>query len=407
MSFRLWQCGIGIAVLACTTGTAYAVGFDRDDFIVSSGFNAGFAVYDRDFTYKGELGDLPFSGGFGMDFDHDGRLVVRGILSDTRVRQITVVEPDGSLATNQPEFVTSPPGGLDLKVAPNGNYLIAGQDASFGEPNGLLEIEPDGTVVRQFGGGDYEGVAVLPDGTVLGGGGSFAGFLRAFDPATGDEVYSLEEFTGPRAQTGPFFDEGQRGANSMTYSHTTNTVLMADRLSGRIYERNVDGSFVRAFDLPEDANFVPIFSLMGVTRGPGGDVFAVIDRQIVRWSAYGDWIETIDAPDLGTVYSWNIVWAGNAPGLTFLEGDYDGDGLVSQGDLNLVLLHWGDGVVPDGWVAPDVFDGSMSQNELNAVLLNWGNDVAAGPPTVPEPAAAPAAALGLVAALTWRRQRSH
>ena len=318
--------------------SAHAVGFDRDDFIVSSGFGAGFSVYDHDFTYKGELGDTTFDAGFGMDFNHEGQLVVRGITPPTipENRQFVVFESDGSLATNQPQFVVAPPGGLDVKVGPNGNYFVGGQDAPFGETNGLLEVTPDGNLVRQLDVADYEGVAILPTGVVLGGGGSGSGFLRAFELSSGDQLYALDEPTDS-VPTNPVFDEGQGGASSMRYSHQSNSVLMADRNNGGVYERNLDGQFVRKFEIP--SGLFGQSALIGVTRGPAGDVFAAFSRKVVRWSAEGDWIETIDLPQLGTAYTWNIVWAGNAPGLTFVEGDDNGDGFVSHADLDLVLLN--------------------------------------------------------------------
>ncbi|MEL7088139.1 MAG: hypothetical protein AAGL98_06800, partial [Planctomycetota bacterium] len=71
----------------------------------------------------------------------------------------------------------------------------------------------------------------------------------------------------------------------------------------------------------------------------------------------------------------------------FLAGDYNGDGFVSQADLDLVLLNWGDSVIPGTWLATEQFDGvQVSQNELDGVLLNWGNG--SPPPPVnaiPEP----------------------
>ena len=88
---------------------------------------------------------------------------------------------------------------------------------------------------------------------------------------------------------------------------------------------------------------------------------------------------------------------------TVLTGDFNGDGFVSQGDLDLILLNWGDAVVPTGWYSYDAFDGAISQNELDAVLLNWGNGNAPSGPAlnaIPEPhslllAGAGAAVLGL------------
>ncbi|MEM7627523.1 MAG: alpha/beta hydrolase-fold protein [Planctomycetota bacterium] len=91
-------------------------------------------------------------------------------------------------------------------------------------------------------------------------------------------------------------------------------------------------------------------------------------------------------------------------GAAELIGDYDGDGLVGQADLNLVLLNWGTTALPDGWTAIDQFDdGFIGQNELNDVLLNWG-DGAATPAAIPEPTS-----LGLMAisgiAVARRRRR--
>ncbi|MEM8784112.1 MAG: hypothetical protein AAGE65_14845 [Planctomycetota bacterium] len=94
--------------------------------------------------------------------------------------------------------------------------------------------------------------------------------------------------------------------------------------------------------------------------------------------------------------------------LAFVVGDFDGSGSVEQGDLNLVLNHWGavtTSNVPDGWVA-HLPDGLIDQNELNAVLNNWGAQ--ASPSTnlavVPEPTASSLMLIG-VAVVTRRRIR--
>lgn len=57
-------------------------------------------------------------------------------------------------------------------------------------------------------------------------------------------------------------------------------------------------------------------------------------------------------------------------------GDYNGDGVVNQADLDLVLLHWGtdaESGVPD-WTS-DLARGTVDQEELDAVLLNWGKTI--------------------------------
>ena len=65
---------------------------------------------------------------------------------------------------------------------------------------------------------------------------------------------------------------------------------------------------------------------------------------------------------------------------TDFMGDYDNDGLVGQGDLDLVLLNWGG---PDAsvdiwaianWINLPTEDpgGVIGQAEMDEVLLNWG-----------------------------------
>ncbi len=61
---------------------------------------------------------------------------------------------------------------------------------------------------------------------------------------------------------------------------------------------------------------------------------------------------------------------------TELPGDYNANGQVEQGDLDLVLQNWGldtsGGPVPAGWVS-DLPDGQIDQGELDRVLQNWGS----------------------------------
>lgn len=67
-----------------------------------------------------------------------------------------------------------------------------------------------------------------------------------------------------------------------------------------------------------------------------------------------------------------------------LDGDFNGDGVVDQSDLTLVLSYWGSGSVPPEWSAS--FDGSIDQNELSSLLSNWGAGASASSvASVPEP----------------------
>jgi hypothetical protein len=60
-----------------------------------------------------------------------------------------------------------------------------------------------------------------------------------------------------------------------------------------------------------------------------------------------------------------------------LTGDYNGNGIVEQADLDLVLLNWGQTPPspPPGWLF-ELPVGAVDQQELDAVLLNWGRSVA-------------------------------
>ena len=81
-----------------------------------------------------------------------------------------------------------------------------------------------------------------------------------------------------------------------------------------------------------------------------------------------------------------------------LPGDYSGNGLVEQADLDLVLGNWGAAAndVPATWMN-DPPEGFVDQAELDKVLGNWGSMGAAGSSAaaVPEPHSI---AIGLMAA---------
>ena len=84
----------------------------------------------------------------------------------------------------------------------------------------------------------------------------------------------------------------------------------------------------------------------------------------------------------------------HTPDTGAIDGDYNWSGQVEQGDLDLVLLNWGDSAspVPPLWTNPDFppTSPSIDQDDLDGVLLNWGKTPAsaAASAAVPEPASA-------------------
>jgi len=65
------------------------------------------------------------------------------------------------------------------------------------------------------------------------------------------------------------------------------------------------------------------------------------------------------------------------------DGDYDLSGQTGGGDLDTVLLNWGDVVppVPFGWFHQQPSPGTrIGQEHLNGVLLNWGKELGAAVP---------------------------
>src|SRR5438552_17422476 len=113
---------IALVAMAALSPRADAVGWDRDDFIITGApnFPQYIGIFDHDFTFKGYL-DTNFLGVAGLDFDAQGRLVADSNLTgEVRVYDPSGVNVGGLTQANARMLF---PAG-DVKVALYGNYIL-------------------------------------------------------------------------------------------------------------------------------------------------------------------------------------------------------------------------------------------------------------------------------------------
>ncbi len=262
------------------------VNFGATDFIVASSYNNRIVVYDQNLVFRGNL-DTSFDQVTGVDFLPNGNLVAAGH-SPSRIKiynsKGTIVSDFSNKITGEPSDVKASSASLlyvKMYSIPLSAYIIA-------------EFTIGGKFKRGFGEAKYGGVAILPGG-VLWAGNEFGKRIDVFSIATGVLSSTIT------------LDNEQESATSMYYSPVTNTVLITDKSKGKVYERTTAGVFVRQFTVPPGNTTV----LLGVTRGPSGDVFATDAAfgRVYRWSATNTYI---GHTELTGVYApSNIVWAGN------------------------------------------------------------------------------------------------
>src|SRR5438067_8298935 len=93
--FGFYFAAIALLVASVCAERAHAVGWDRDDFIITGApnFPQYIGIFDHDFTFKGYL-DTNFLGVQGMDFDAQGNLVAIASLSTNP--EVRVYSPNGT-----------------------------------------------------------------------------------------------------------------------------------------------------------------------------------------------------------------------------------------------------------------------------------------------------------------------
>lgn len=322
---------------------------------------------------------------------------------DDEVHRLYSVRPDGSavpiqLSIDRVDLPTDPPNN-------GGDVLSAG---------GTLRFTPDGSRIVYYGDLHTEGSFELYSASVI-----TANSQRRLTSPGSNPNGDVEDFT--------ISDDGQSVLYLADFDNTAfrenlyvastsaeNTQRQLTSLTG-----NAD---ITDFALSADAAYA-VYAL-ATTAGDDdpNELWAVptsaadanqafqINGPIERGNTLGDFVI---APDGRTVlYQSSIdnngfdfdLYSITLPALS-LTGDYNADGFVSQADLDLVLLNWGDTSVPGTWLATEQFDGvQVSQNELDGVLLNWGNGTSPAATAIPEPASLTVLALSGLPLATRRRR---
>jgi hypothetical protein len=280
-----WICRLSLLALLMCASRAGAVGWGPTDFLIGGGpsFTDRIGVFDQNLNFKGYL-ETNFLTVAGMDFDSQGRLVaVAGALREVRVYDSSGARSGGFVRKD--DLLGS---SADIKVAPNGNYIVGAQN--FGGGDGAREFAPDGTFVRQYGSGGTRGIAVV-QGTRLWTGAIGSSTISSYDLTSGSSADD-------------YLIQGMANVFSMTYSQITDTIL--SNSGAKIWEIDTAGASVRTFD--GQGKFVG-----ASVRGPNADVFGTTGTAglILKWHSDGSFVSSTTTPS-GFGGAW-IVWAGNVP----------------------------------------------------------------------------------------------
>ncbi len=191
--------------------------------------------------------------------------------------------------------------------------------------------------------------------------------------------------------------------------------LVFEATDGTVYEKplvaNVD---VRDAGNPGATQSLDPRYSVNVFQDPSGRQFR-LDMQMVELPAefatktlasvtLADWgrMTVADPPDDYRQRSWlyGLTVSTGGGGPQPLEGDLNGDGMVSSADLDIVRGNWGLNVT--GAANGDANgDGIVSSADLDIVRANWGRTAAAA---VPEPVVLSMLLLGAIFGLVTRRR---
>ncbi|MGQ0543001.1 MAG: carboxypeptidase regulatory-like domain-containing protein [Blastocatellia bacterium] len=277
-----------VAFCLFLTSNTDAQGYSANDFIIADPIGDRIAVFDQNLVFQHYL-DTTMNDPWGLTFLSNGNLVAVGRNATPGVGRIRIYNPAGVIVSDFTNANIGDP--VDIKASPL-NILYSPQDSAVG---GIAQFTTGGTFNGVFGTGNFFSAAVLP-GNVLWAGNN-TGTVSVFDLNTNTLTGTIT------------LDNGQVRSDAMYYSPLTSTVLMPGGSGfNALYERDLTGTFVRQFTTPggEFVNF-------GVTRGPGGDVFATVllgTQFIHRWTAAGVFVSSTNV-SANVTGAGNIVWVGN------------------------------------------------------------------------------------------------
>ena len=246
------------------------------DFLIADSVGGRIAVYDQNLVFQRYL-DTVFAGVSGLTLLSPNSVAAAGT---NRIKTYN------SLGATLTDFTDVRIGNArDMKSIGTTRLFVGTRNVT----NAVAEFSNSGTYVRSYGSKAYTAVAVLPGG-VLWASEIGSSTIDVFDIATGTQTSTIT------------LDGGEINADSMFYSPSTNTVLITDFNTIAAYERSSTGSLIRTF---AGGN-----ARLGVTRGPGGDVFATDGAVVDRWTSAGAYVGATDiSANVGSAN--NIVWAGN------------------------------------------------------------------------------------------------
>ncbi|MEM7576927.1 MAG: hypothetical protein AAF328_05560 [Planctomycetota bacterium] len=236
--------------------------------------------------------------------------------------------------------------------------------------------------------------------------GSFgaAGFGDVFGGPDGANGHATL-FADTVANTGGIFQTSQVGEAGVEYRFSLDDVRL---------ESNWDADLIFGLEYYASDNFTKLGeSLVTADTSVTGDGLsfettgtAVAGTAFVRPVISYD---NVNSSYFAAEDAWAFIFDASLTEATaaLLAGDYDGDGQVAQGDLNLVLNNWGSVRAFEDNVT-DFSTANVDQEELNGVLNNWGstNVPSFEGFAVPEPGVAVVAMSAGLLGLRRRRERS-